>query len=213
MKLFIGNTETLSDWQQMLQTSKDFADANKSDKIIGGNPYTRNELNVPQTTRDGKHFKIVGNTYAERYLEQICCIDNPVTSTQATIWADIGDKMVRQNHGTFWFFTCHWHFLFIRFLDITPFHIYISVTWHLFSLFIFWCVTFIMLQFVISFRGTQKEQIKDICTDLNITMVSLHDHENDSLRRFEHPISLTNQLTISIIVPISYLSLIPTYMI
>ena len=46
MKLFIGNTETLSDWQQMLQTSKDFADAKKSDKIIGGNPYTRNELNV-----------------------------------------------------------------------------------------------------------------------------------------------------------------------
>ena len=80
----------------MLQTSKEFFDAKKSDKIIAGKPFTRNELNVPETTRDGKHFIIVGNTYAERYLQQICCLDNPATGTQATIWADIGDKMVKK---------------------------------------------------------------------------------------------------------------------
>ena len=47
-----------------------------------------------------------------------------------------------------------------------------------------------MLQFVIAFRGTQPREIKDIYTDINVTMVSLHDHENDSLRHFEHLMSL-----------------------
>ena len=70
-----------------------------------------------------------------------------------------------------------------------------------------------MLQFVISFRGTQTEEIKDIYTDINVTMVSQHDHENDSLRHFEHLMSLLNQLTISITVHISHLSMIQTYMI
>ena len=41
-----------------------------------------------------EHCRLVSGAYENRYLEQICCIDNKDTSTQATIWCDSTHKQV-----------------------------------------------------------------------------------------------------------------------
>ena len=40
------------------------------------------------------HYRLVSGAYENRHLEQICCIDNKETSTQAAIWCDIMHKQV-----------------------------------------------------------------------------------------------------------------------
>ena len=106
------NTQSgLQKWHKHLQTSAAFRGAtsgtrgrdrpaeNSSDgnqkKRIDGEGEHAVPLCIPDSIRRSKHFRLTGNTFKGRLLPQICYLDNKKTDTQATVWADRQERMVR----------------------------------------------------------------------------------------------------------------------
>ena len=79
-KMFVEtheNSDSLTNWMDVALS------LNNKGVIVGKENETNHE-----------HYRLASGVYDNRYLEQICCIDNKHTGTQAAIWCDSMHKQV-----------------------------------------------------------------------------------------------------------------------
>ena len=93
------NSESLKKWMSIAlklknegkseeKVTEKVAEKGKEDKVKG-------KETESDHSKEHKHYRLVSGVYENRNLEQICCIDNEKTGTQAAIWSDSTHKQVR----------------------------------------------------------------------------------------------------------------------
>ena len=106
------NSESLKKWMSIALKLKNEGKSEEkvTEKVVekGKEDKVKGKETESDHSKEHKHYRLVSGVYENRNLEQICCIDNEKTGTQAAIWSDSTHKQVTYSTAQYFLFIIHY---------------------------------------------------------------------------------------------------------